>query len=296
ALQAATELEARILQGQNRTEESLALLQEQFGATGANTDLKVRSTGLLVQAQIRDGKTDAARATLDAALAETPDSPDLRMLSATLYAASQELDQAEAIYRDLIEEFPQSEFPVRMLINLLGGTDRDDAAQEVLNQALENQPDQPNLLWIQAGYLEQSGDTDGAIAIYEKLYEANSASPVVANNLASLITTHRDDPESLARAANIVRRLRGTKVPAFQDTYGWIAYRRDNFEEALEYLEPAAKAMTEEVLVQYHLGMTYAALGRNANAKAQLEKTLEMAGDSPLPEFDRARETLAGLE
>ena len=297
ALQAATELEARILQGENRTEESLTLLQEQLGdQTDTSATQKIRAIGLIVQTQIRGGKTDAARTTLDEALADSPDSPDLRMLSATLHAISQEFDQAEAIYRALMEEFPQSELPVRLLVNLLSGSGRPEDARATLDKALEIRPDQPNLMWMQASFLERAGDIDGAIAVYEKLYDANSNSLVAANNLASLITTHRDDPDSLTRAANIVRRMRGTRVPAFQDTYGWIAYRRDNFDEALEYLEPAAKAMTEDVLVQYHLGMTYAALGRNAEAKAQLEKTLEMAGDSPLPQLDRARETLAGLD
>jgi Flp pilus assembly protein TadD len=147
-----------------------------------------------------------------------------------------------------------------------------------------------------ASYLEREKDFDGAIEIYEQLYALNSSSPVLANNLASMLTTHRSDSESLARAANIVRRLRGTEVPPFQDTYGWIAYRRENYEEAVEYLEPAAAELQNDALVQFHLGMTYAALNRNAEARTQLEKALELAGDDPRPQFQLARDTLAGLE
>jgi Flp pilus assembly protein TadD len=166
----------------------------------------------------------------------------------------------------------------------------------VLDTALETLPDRPSLLSIKAGFLEQENDFDGAIAIYEQLYELDSGNPVLANNLASLITTHKDDADSLARAANIARRLRGTEVPAFQDTYGWIAYRRDNFEEALEYLEPAAAGLPRDALVQYHLAMTYVALNQTDKARAQLEKALEIAGDDPLPQFENARAVLAGLE
>lgn len=295
--QAAVQLEALILQGQNRTDESLALLQEQFD-NQENTDVtqKVRAVGLIVQTNIRNNAPEKARAALDAALADLPDNPDLRMLSATLYSLTGDLDKAETLYRGLIQDFPTNETPVRLLINLLKTTGRDDAAQEVLARALEDQPDQPNLLWLQAGYFEQRKDFDNAIAIYERLYELNSRNPVIANNLASMITTHRDDPDSLARAANIVRRLRNTEVPAFQDTYGWIAYRRDNFEEALEYLEPAAAGLPDDALVQYHLGMTYLALNRSAEAKQTLQQALDLAQDSPLPQFDKAREALAGLE
>ena len=143
--------------------------------------------------------------------------------------------------------------------------------------------------------MEQDGDIDGAIDIYEKLYGQNSNNAVIANNLASMLSTYRDDPESLRRAATISRRLRGTTVPAFQDTYGWIAYRRGDLEEAISYLEPAAEALVSNPLVQYHLGMTYAALERTEEAKEKLTRALEIAGDSPLPQFQTARDTLATL-
>jgi tetratricopeptide (TPR) repeat protein len=297
AAQAATELEARILQGQNRTDDSLALLQGQLDRTAdASTSEQIRAIGLIVQAQIRGGKSEAARQTLDEALAENPDSPDLNLLNAALYAVEGNPRAAEAIYRDLIATYPQTELPARLLVNMLAGEGRIEESRAALDAALAELPDNPNLLWIQASYLEGDGDFEGAIGIYEQLYALNSNSPVVANNLASLITTHRDDPESLTRAANIVRRLRDTDVPAFQDTYGWIAYRRNNFEEAVAYLEPAAAGLPQDALVQYHLGMTYVALGRTEDARAQLEKALELAGDSPLPQFQTARETLSTLE
>ncbi len=297
AKQMATELEARILQGENRTEESLALLQEQLNTSSdASDDEKTRATGLIVQAQIRSGKISAARETLNTALQQNPDSNGLRLVNAALFAMEGKIDESEAVYRALIEEFPQSDIPVRLLVNTLMSTGQADKGRAVLEEAIARNPNSPNLLFIMASYLEQEKDFDGAIEIYEQLYALNSSSPVLANNLASMLTTHRSDSESLARAANIVRRLRGTEVPAFQDTYGWIAYRRENFEDAVEYLEPAAARLQNDALVQFHLGMTYAALNRNAEARTQLEKALELAGDDPRPQFQLARDTLAGLE
>ncbi|MEL6208916.1 MAG: tetratricopeptide repeat protein, partial [Pseudomonadota bacterium] len=120
---------------------------------------------------------------------------------------------------------------------------------------------------------------------------------IVANNLASLLSAFRDDEQSQARAAAVARRLRGTDVPAFQDTYGWIAHKQGNFEEALTYLEPAAEALAADPLVQYHLGMTYAALERPEDARAALTRAIEIAGpDSTLPQMTRAQETLDGLQ
>lgn len=290
--QRATELEARILQAQDRTDESLAILEEQIDDSSDTA----RPIILVVQAQIRNGRLDAARATLNDALEEDSESPDLLLLDASVYALMDQIAEAEAGYRDLMARFPQSELPVRLLMSLLNSDGRPQDAEQVLNEALEIMPGQPNLLWIRASAFEQRGQFEEAIAVYEQIYANDTSSAVVANNLASLITTHRDDPESLTRAANIVRRLRGTDVPAFQDTYGWIAYRRGNLDEALEYLEPAAEALIDDPLAQYHLGMTYHALGRVEDARTTLTRTLELAGDSPLPQFDTARETLAGLD
>jgi tetratricopeptide (TPR) repeat protein len=114
----------------------------------------------------------------------------------------------------------------------------------------------------------------------------------MANNLASLISTYREDQESLERAYTIARRLRGSDVPPFQDTYGWIAYRRGEYEEALAHLEPAAAALPEDPLVQYHLGMTYLALGRGEEAlEFSCAARCELAGpDDPRPQFEIARD------
>ena len=136
---------------------------------------------------------------------------------------------------------------------------------------------------------------DGAIAIYEALYAEDSGNVVLANNLASMIATYRDDPASLDRAFAIARRLRGADVPALQDTYGWIQYRRGNLDEALTYLEPAAKGLPDDALTQFHLGMTYVGLNRTNEARTTLTQALKLAGDSDLPQFQTARDALAKL-
>jgi cellulose synthase operon protein C len=106
---------------------------------------------------------------------------------------------------------------------------------------------------------------------------------IIANNLASLISTYRTDEQSLERAWNIARRLRGLERPEFQDTYGWIALRRGEVEEALGHLEPAAAALTRDPLVQFHLGMAYARAERLDEADAQLQRAIDIAGPGRYP-------------
>ena len=284
----ARSLQAAMLIGQNRTEDSLAFLESQGGDD-------TNSIAMIVMTQVRSGQLDAARATLNTALAAAPGDVGLRLLDASIDAIAGDLEQAETTLRAIVTEDPAAEEPVKMLYRLLVSTGRADAAAAVIDAGLASQPGAPTLNLLKAGLLEQDGDIDGAIAIYEALYARDSSNVIFANNLASMIATHRDDAASLERAFAVARRLRGLEVPAFQDTYGWIEYRRGNFAEALPDLQAAALGLPDDPLVQFHLGMTYAALNRPADAAPALSRALELAGDSPLSQFQTARDTLANL-
>jgi predicted Zn-dependent protease len=244
---------------------------------------------------VRAGDLKAAREFLTEQQAKAPDDPQLKLLSAGLSVLENDPAAAEAVYRDLIVALPQEESPVRALYALLIWQGRPDEATAVLQAGLERIPGSATLRMIRAGELEKANDIDGAIALYEAIYAENSGNMIVANNLASLMGAHRSDPESLEKAFAIARRLRGLEVPAFQDTYGWIEYRRGNYAEALASLEPAAKGLPDDPLVQYHLGKTYLALERPAEARTAFERALEIAGENPLPQFEDARTILATL-
>ena len=115
----------------------------------------------------------------------------------------------------------------------------------------------------------------------------------MANNLASLITTHREDPESLERAWQVARRFANVEVPALQDTYGWILHRRGENENALPYMEAAAKGLPNDPQVSYHLAKVYVALGRPDDARFYFERAVNLAGPAdPRPQFDEARQFL----
>jgi tetratricopeptide (TPR) repeat protein len=112
-----------------------------------------------------------------------------------------------------------------------------------------------------------------------------------------MLSTYREDEESLERAYSIARRLRGSDIPQFRDTYGWIAFRRGDLSEAGPYLESAAQALGEDALVQFHYGMFLAADGQIQAAIDQLEHALEIAGpEDPRPQFETARAEIERLQ
>lgn len=288
---AADQLESAVLIGQDRVEEGLALLEARAAAGPADA----RWVSLIVQTQIRSGKTEDARRFVDEALTRLPDDRDLRHQSAALDVLLERNAQAIAQYRDLIADDPQDDDAVQRLYSLLVLSGQQAEADAILASGLQANPASPDLRWIKASALQEKGDYPGAIAIYEDLYAEDTTNVVVANNLASLITALDQSPATVDRAYAIARRLRGTSIPAFQDTYGWIAHLKGETLEALPYLEAAAKGLPADGSVLYHLGAAYAALGRSDEARAQLSAALALPGDAAAPWRTAAQTTLDAL-
>ena len=292
AIQSANQMDAALLLKQDRLDDTIAFL----GSLSKGADANASAVAGVVQAQIKAGKVAEATAYVDELLAKTPDDPVLRYLRAGVYMMSDQPDQAEVIYRALMTQQPDNLRPFQALYKVMLAGGRPDEAAALLDGALAKSPDSPALNLMKAGALERDGDFDGAIAIYEAMYAKDSGSLVVANNLASLLTSHRSDAASVEQAFKIALRLRGSNVPAFQDTYGWIAYRRGDFAGALLALEPAAKAMARDPMVQVHLGLTQVALKQTDQARATLTAALALAGDAASqPQFAEAQAALTAL-
>jgi predicted Zn-dependent protease len=286
-------LEIAALQGEGRTEEVVGLLEGI--ATEGEGNLRARIG--LVQARIAAGDVEGAQDEVTAMLAEDPEGLPGRMMQAGLHVLRGEADEAEAIYRGVIAERPDIREPYQILFAMQNGLGRADEARATLEEGIAATNRDGNLLNTKAGLLYVEGDFEGAIAIYEELYARDTSNVVMANNLASVLSTYRDDPESLDRAFQVARRLRGTEIPHFQDTYGWILVQRGDNEQALTYLEPAAAALTDDPLVQFHLGMALFSLERWDDARTALTRAVEVAGEaSTLPQIATARTHIAEID
>lgn len=279
----ADELTVQRLAGQSRTEDLLAYLEEMKERTGSTAGIGVDAA--IVQSYINRGDITAALAHVDTVLKAAPKDADLRFLRAAVLVTDSKFDEAALVYRALLTEDAKNERVWIALFELSLRQSDAAAAKAVLTEALAVLPDSAALNLRQAGVLERDGDIEAAIAIYETLYSRNSNAPLLANNLASLLVSSREDAASLARAELIARRLRGTTVPAFQDTYGWIAHRLGNHDEALRYLKPAAAALPTDASVQYHLAATHASLGQDAEALAQFRAAQKLMDPANPPPF-----------
>jgi tetratricopeptide (TPR) repeat protein len=283
-------LDTARLTGEARPEASIALLEDLAGAGGT-----AQAMADLVRAQLAAGDAEAARRYLDGRLADDPASLPARFLRAGLHALDGQAAEAEALYRAVIADAPDLPEPYQALFTLLAGTGATEAAEAALEAGIGAAADNSRLLFTRAGVREAEGDLAGAIADYETLYARDSTAPVIANNLASLLTAQGSDPATLERAYAIARRLRGSELPQFQDTYGWILFLRGAPADALPYLAAAAEALPGNAQVQFHRGEAELALGNREAAVAAFEAALAAAAaGSPLPQAQAARDRLAG--
>ena len=293
----ATALETASLKGQGKREETIALLEDRSPAANSPGGGDARALAGLMQAYVAAGDLGAAQSHLDALLAKDPASVPGRLMQAGLEALGGDPAGAEALYRAVIAEAPDTAPAYQALATLLAGQGKTAEALAALDQGMAAVPGHAQLAFLKAGFLEAQGDIDGAIALYEAIYARDNTSQVIANNLASLIASNRADAASLERAFVIARRLRGSGVPQFQDTYGWILHRRGDSEQALAVLAPAATALPGNALVQYHLAETELAQGRRAEARASFGRALAAAeAGSPLPQAAEARARIAEID
>lgn len=284
---AAAGLQTALIERESGAEEAIAYLEE-ISRDWDNADAAKIA---VIQARLASGDASAALASARSMLDADPDSPALRYLMAATQAAAGQLDAAREGYEALLEQDPKAPRVWLQLIRIAVLQQRPEDAKRLVEEGLAANPGTADLLWVRAGNLEREGDIDGAIAIYEELYAQSPNAPVLANNLASLIATYRDDAESLDRAAAVAARLKGVQQPAFQDTWGWIEFRRGNAAEALTHLEPAATGLPGDAQVQYHLGRAYEAEGRRDDAVAQYEKAVAL--DPGVADAQSRLETLA---
>lgn len=288
----ADQIVAASLSGQDRFDESISLLQEsneQRGNTRSNM-------AAMVAALLRSDRLPAAKEFVANVLEENPQNAEAHLLLASLYLREQDSASAEEHLRSAIESDPENIRTYSTLAAFYLQQDRSDEAREVLDAGLEKRPEAAPLILVRANLYENTGEFDKAIDDYERLYALRPSSYLIANNLASLLTDFRDDPESLERAGRVARRLSGSNVPQFQDTYGWVQYLRGEYAEAVAILEPAAEALPDNLLVQYHLGMAYAKAEKPELARKQLEKVVAMADGKAFPQLALVESTLKGLQ
>jgi predicted Zn-dependent protease len=287
---AADRILAASLSGEGKFEESLNLLK-----SSDNRADQAASVLAIVRNYISAGKTDQAEQLLKSILATRPGDAQAELLLGSVYEAANRWGEAEAAFKSVVTADAKNAMAYTALAELYNKNSRLADAERILRDGLARTNNDPSLKLALAGILDVSGQHEAAIAQYEDLYAADTQSPIVANNLASLLSQYRTDKASIDKAFAIAARFKGSNIPQFLDTLGWTYYLEGQYSEAMNLLKSAADRLPQTAAVQYHLGMAYKELGRNDLALIKLKEAIAIVPPPEAGDLARARAALDQL-
>lgn len=145
-----------------------------------------------------------------------------------------------------------------------------------------------------AALQERRGTPDQAIATFEGLLKRSPSNELLANNLAFLLVSYRNDGASLERARQLSDGFKDSQNPAYVNTAGWVLYKLGRYAEAIPLLQRAAEMVPDSPVMRYHLAMAQYKTGQAADAQRNLEAALQTGTE--FPGADDAKATLAQLK
>jgi cellulose synthase operon protein C len=262
-------IKAGVQLGQNQFDESITTLKDAMGNTA---DGSAGMMSAMVTAYMRAGKLKEAEDFVSASLAANSKNLEAAIMLGNIKAAQKQPVEAEELFQKAIELNPRQPAAYFAMARMFASEKRTDEAVDVLLKARGLTPPDLGSSLLLASIYESRGQVEDAIKIYEQQLLATPDALVIVNNLASLLADHRPDGESQARAQALARRLESIDLPHFKDTVGWIAFKTGDYRTAATTLQDAVKKLPEVPSVNYHLGMTFAAMRRVEDAKIYLEK------------------------
>jgi len=248
---------------------------------------------MITKLDMATGNEDRAKLRLKRLIRGMPDHPSANGWLALVYLKEKDLSNAEQAFLRQIGINPKNAGTYIQLAQSHMGAGDFDSAAKALDSGLEALPGDISLLVGLASLRERQKDYEAAIAVYEKILEQQPDNAVSINNLASLLSDHRTDADSLGKAAELAAKLEKTDRPALLDTAGWVYYRKGDYDKAAEILKGVVEKAPQVPVFQYHLGMTYFKLGDKAAASEHLTRATDT--EAAYEGIDEARATLKML-
>jgi tetratricopeptide (TPR) repeat protein len=233
------------------------------------------SLGLL---QLRNSQTGAAEESLKKVIELDPHSSSARIVLGNYYESVHRLDRAEQEFRDAMTIAPKDVEPREALAKLLLAEGKRDAAENVLQQAVRDLPDNPQALLNLSNFYYVTGDLNKAIAEYYRLYQKHPADMQIKKKYIQLLirTKHYDEARKLDD--EILKAAPGdTDALLFQ---GEVQISQGNPGAAIQTVQSVIKGAPNNSEAHFVLGVVFERLGDLQRAVAEWNKSLQLNPDS----------------
>ncbi len=244
----------------------------------------------LVALDLAGKKPEEARAKIDTYLARPNPSADLLMLSARTAFATGDQKTAEGLFRRVIEKDPAYLQAYVALGQLYIVQNKLDSALAEFENLAKRDPRPVAPLTFAGIILQAQGKTKEAQERFERALQIDSSAAVAANNLAWIYSEsggNLDIALQLARTAH-------SKLPdtaEVSDTLGFIYYKKGLIPQAVKSLREAVDKDPSNPSYHYHLGLSLAKAGSDAEAAQHLNQSLRLK-----PDFDGAADAKRTLQ
>lgn len=198
--------------------------------------------------------------------------------SGELLAEKGELDKALQRLEELRQHLPSQADRLWLVeINLLENIDRPEQALSAADQALEQFPENISIRYARAMLNEQENNLAAAESDLRWIIEREPDNAVALNALGYTLTVKT---ERYDEALQLIQRAHelAPENPAILDSLGWVHFKRNEHEKALEYLTEAYEVFPDPE-VAAHLGEVLWSLGREGDARRILDHATEQDPD-----------------
>ncbi|MEE3189011.1 MAG: tetratricopeptide repeat protein, partial [Candidatus Neomarinimicrobiota bacterium] len=250
------------------SENALKEILKAFGRDSLNSDVLNRLVNLL----LNDKQIDHAENYNQLLIEKFPD--DVRGFINTGFLALNRNKPEDAIVAlsSCVEKFP-NEFTVHYLLGTSYYQVKDYGNAEVyLLQALGIFPDSRNTKHNLALIYDQIGEWSKSDELYLDLVATDSTDAQAFNNYAYSLADRNEDFElALELAKNAIRLV--PKSAPYLDTIGWIYYKLNDYEKAIEFIRESLSIDSSNPVIQDHLNAVI-----KAKSMHVVDKGIQQAG------------------
>lgn len=202
-----------------------------------------------------------------------PKSPLGPQLEGDGYTAQGLFPKALTAYEAAFKLEPSS-YLVRRLSSTNKALHQDQAAIDVLNKWLVQNPRDVEVQAVLGSSYLQAGKNKEAVEAFEKAYQANPDNLALVNDLAWAYQ-EIGDPKALSYAEKLSNTPGIENKTEILDTVGWVFLHNGKEDKGLTLLQQAALLDPHNAQVHYHLAAAFVKVGKKEEAKKNLEKLLK---------------------
>lgn len=199
--------------------------------------------------------------------------------SAYLLATTERVPEALNLFERAQNSFPDQSQQIQQLqINLLMELEEYEAAMIAVNDALQEQPEDSQLLYIRASIHDKLNDIDAMERDLRQILDKEPDNAVALNALGYILA---DRTDRYQEAYGLIEKALALKPdnPAIMDSMGWAEYRLGNLEQALNWLRLAYERFPDPEVAS-HLGEVLWISGQQDEAmRVWLESLSEHPGN-----------------